>query len=79
MILLMIIPFVAFIWLFKAGTQGANRFGAPPPPNTTGVKILGYSFPVLIVLFGILAAIALPAYQDYVRRAQEAQQMQEGQ
>ncbi len=73
MCLLGIIPFVGLIWLFKSGTEGENRFGAPPPPNTTGVKILGFALP-LIAVVGILAAIALPAYQQYVMRGQAAQQ-----
>ncbi|NML43683.1 DUF805 domain-containing protein [Ramlibacter sp. G-1-2-2] len=71
-VILMIIPFVAFIWLLNPGTPGANRFGAPPPPNTLGVKILGWMFPV-IMLIGVLAAIALPAYQDYVKRTKTVQ------
>ncbi|CAH0352987.1 DUF805 domain-containing protein [Aquabacterium sp. CECT 9606] len=71
--LLALIPFAALVWMFKAGTPGENRFGAPPPPNTTSVKLLACT-PVLI---GILAAIALPAYQDYVQRAKAAQLQQQ--
>lgn len=70
---LMIIPIVGLIWLFKAGSPGENRFGAPPPPNTTGVKILAWLFP-LIMIIGIVAAIAIPAYQGYVKRAQSFEQ-----
>jgi len=70
--LLTLIPFVAFIWIFKAGTPGANRFGAPPPPNTTGVKV-GAWMMLAVPLIGILAAIALPAYQQYTMRARAAQ------
>lgn len=70
--LLGIIPFVALIWIFKSGTAGRNRYGAPPPPNTLGVKILAFLFPA-IFLIGLVAAIALPAYQDYVKRAQQMQ------
>lgn len=74
--LLTLIPFVAFIWIFKAGSPGANRFGAPPPPNTTGVKV-GAWLMLTVPLIGILAAIALPAYQQYTLRAKAAQmQMQ---
>jgi uncharacterized membrane protein YhaH (DUF805 family) len=61
------------IWVFKKGTEGSNDYGAPPPPNSTGVKILAWIFPAILVI-GILAAIALPAYQQYVKRAQGAQQ-----
>jgi uncharacterized membrane protein YhaH (DUF805 family) len=71
-ILLGIVPLVGLIWLVKGGTKGANRYGAPPPPNTLGIKILGLAFPVIVGI-GIVAAIALPAYQDYVKRAKAAQ------
>jgi uncharacterized membrane protein YhaH (DUF805 family) len=71
-VLLVLIPFVALIWLFKAGTPGRNEYGAPPPPNTRAVKILAWVFPAFFVL-GIVAAIALPAYQQYTMRAKAAQ------
>jgi len=70
--LLAFIPFVGLIWIFKGGNAGSNRFGAPPPPNTTLVKIGGLAFPVIAVI-GIAAAVALPAYQDYTKRAKAAQ------
>jgi uncharacterized membrane protein YhaH (DUF805 family) len=73
MSLLTLIPFVGLIWVFKSGSRGENRFGAPPPPNTLGIKILGLIFPIIAII-GIAAAIALPAYQQYVQRAQESQQ-----
>jgi len=72
-VLLTIIPFVGFIWIFKPGSKGSNDYGGPPPPNTTGVKILGMVLPVVFVV-GILAAIAIPAYQSYTLRAQGIQQ-----
>ena len=71
-LLLQLIPLVVLIWVFKPGSAGANRFGAPPPANTGTVKVLAFVFPVLMVT-GILAAIALPAYQGYVKRARAAQ------
>jgi uncharacterized membrane protein YhaH (DUF805 family) len=67
------IPFVGLIWLFKGGTPGVNRFGAPPPPNTLGVKILAWILPVIAII-GIVAAIAIPAYSGYAKRAQSVQQ-----
>jgi len=77
-VLLAIIPLAGFIWLFKAGTPGANAYGAPPPPNTTVVKVFGLFGPIVgIALIGILAAIALPAYQGYVMRAKAAQMQQQ--
>ena len=69
----MLIPFVAFVWIFKAGKPGSNRFGPPPPPNTTGIRIGGLIFPAVFVI-GILAAISIPAYSDYQKRARAKQQ-----
>ncbi len=67
-VLLTLIPLVGLIWVFKRGSEGTNGYGAPPPPNTTGVKILGLLLPILFVV-GMLAAIAIPAYVEYTRRA----------
>jgi uncharacterized membrane protein YhaH (DUF805 family) len=63
------IPLVGLLWVFGPGSKGANRWGAPPPPNGLAVKIVGLFFPIL-GLIGIAAAIALPAYQAYALRAQ---------
>jgi len=73
MSLLAFIPLVGLIWLFKAGDPGANAYGPPPPPNTFGVKFAAIGLFVVFFLGGILAAIAIPAYQQYVERAQAAQ------
>ena len=67
-VLLTLIPLVALVWVFKAGSPGSNDYGAPPPPNTTGVKILAFLMPAIAII-GILAAIAIPAYVEYQRRA----------
>lgn len=61
----------ALVMLFAPGSEGANRFGAPPPPNSRAVKVLAWSM-ILVPIIGILAAIALPAYQGYVERANQA-------
>lgn len=68
--LLMLVPLVNFLFLLVPGTDGANRYGARTPPNSAGVLILAWLLPVVMVL-GILAAVAIPAYQDYVKRAQQ--------
>ncbi len=62
------IPLVGLVWVFKGGTRGVNRWGAPPPPNGLVVRIAGLALPILFMI-GIVAAIALPAYQEYTIRA----------
>ena len=78
--LLMFIPlvnfFVALYLIFGRGTDGVNNYGAPPPPNTGGVIVLSCLLPAIFIV-GIVAAIALPAYQTYVMRAKAAQQSSE--
>jgi len=75
--LLAIIPFaniyLMILVIFFKGTEGRNNYGLQTPPNKTWHWILAFTFPVLMALIGIFAAISLPAYQDYVERAQGAQ------
>ena len=70
--LLTLIPIVGsvmnLLMLVVPGTTGANGFGPPPPPNSTAVKVLCWLW-LLVPVLGIVAAIALPAYQEYVNRA----------
>jgi uncharacterized membrane protein YhaH (DUF805 family) len=74
--LLFIIPVVnlllAIYLIFFPGTDGSNKFGPAPVANSIGVLILGWMLPVVFVL-GIVAAVAIPQYQDYVTRAQSMQ------
>lgn len=73
--LLMLVPvvniFIGFYLLFAPGTRGENRFGKRPPPNSGLVVALVLVLPVVAII-GILAAVAIPAYQDYVERANQA-------
>ena len=70
--LLLLVPLVnlglALYLMIGRGTDGANKYGLPPPPNNAGVIIVGCVLP-LVVTIGILAAVAIPAYQSYVEHA----------
>ena len=76
--LLSLIPLVNLLFwlvlLFIPGNPGANRYGPPLRKNTTGVIVLAWVGPVLLIfMIGTLAAVAIPAYQTYVKRAKAAQ------
>jgi uncharacterized membrane protein YhaH (DUF805 family) len=71
--ILLLIPLVNLIFWIVPGTDGENNYGKRPPPNTTGVILLACVVPLIFIL-GIVAAIAIPAYQDYALRAQASQQ-----
>jgi len=73
--LLVLIPIVNLLFWFIPGSDGANRYGAPTPPNSVLTLVLVWFFPVVAVV-GILAAVALPAYQQSVKRAQQVQPQQ---
>ena len=72
--LLVLVPYLGSVFnlviMILPGSREANRFGAPPPENTRAVKILA-SLWVLVPVIGILAAIALPAYQEYLLQASQ--------
>ena len=73
--LLMLVPFINLLaWLylvFGSGTKGPNRFGPPPSKNSVLVVIGGLLLPI-VFLVGIVAALAIPSYQQYVERANAA-------
>jgi len=60
--------------LFWPGTPGDNRFGPPPPPNSTGIVVGAWIMGVLIVLGVLIAvAVAIPAMNDFRARAQSSE------
>jgi uncharacterized membrane protein YhaH (DUF805 family) len=71
--ILVLVPLVNFIFWFIPGTDGENDYGPKTPPNSVLV-VLALIVPFLII--PILAAISIPAYNDYVKRAQERQLQQ---
>ena len=74
--LLTLVPVLNFffgLWLiFGAGNAGPNQYGLPPAKNTTALVWLACILPIVFIV-GILAAVAIPAYQAYVTKAKAAQ------
>lgn len=75
--LLSLIPianlYLTVLVIFFPGTPGQNRFGLQTPPNKTWHWVAALSMPVLWAVIGVLAAISIPAYKQYVERAKQAQ------
>jgi uncharacterized membrane protein YhaH (DUF805 family) len=67
--LLVLVPLANLIFWFIPGTEGPNRYGPPTPPNGAWVIVGVCIVPLGVVFVGILAAVAIPAYQDYTYRA----------
>jgi uncharacterized membrane protein YhaH (DUF805 family) len=74
--LLVLVPLVNLIFWFIPGTDGSNDYGAKTPPNGTGVIIAALIIPILFVV-GIVAAVALPAFQQYQAKAKQMQMQQQ--
>lgn len=81
--LLVIVPFINFFFglylLFAPGTEGSNSYGPAPSKQSNAIVWVIVAIPVFIAFIGILAAIAIPAYQDYVKKAHAAQLEQQQQ
>ncbi len=77
--LLLLVPLANFAFWFIPGSPGENRFGAPPPPNGAAVIIGIIALPVVVIFMaGVLAAVAIPAYQDFDYRAKTAEAIVQG-
>jgi uncharacterized membrane protein YhaH (DUF805 family)/Tfp pilus assembly major pilin PilA len=80
MSLLFLVPlaniYLIVLLIFFKGTPGRNDYGLQTPPNKTWHWLLALIMPFVFFL-GIVAAIALPAYQDYMNRAKAQQSLQQ--
>ncbi|WP_341676274.1 DUF805 domain-containing protein [Niveibacterium sp. SC-1] len=76
-LLLNLIPVVNLIvtlmLIFSQGTPGENRFGLRPQSAPRSIRWFAAVPFGAVFLVGILAAIAIPQYQQYVLRAKAAQ------
>ena len=66
------VPLINFVFWIVPGTDSDNRFGAKTPPNSTLAVVFACIIPVVMIV-GIIAAIAIPAYHDYTQSAPTAQ------
>jgi len=80
MSLLVLIPLVGFFMglylVFAPGTQGSNRFGPAPAKQSNAIAWVIIGGFVFIVVIGILAAVAIPAYQQYTLKARAQHQLE---
>jgi uncharacterized membrane protein YhaH (DUF805 family) len=72
-IVFILVPLAVLLLWIIPGTKGPNRYGPPTEPNST-LAVIGALVLPFVFVAGILAAVAIPAYQDYVKRAQQAGQ-----
>lgn len=72
--LLILVPLVNFFFaiylLVWPGTSETNDYGLRPTSNPVLLMLLGLLGPIFII--GILAAVAIPAYQDFLELSQQA-------
>ena len=76
--LLMFVPLLNLVFalylLFAPGTKTTNKYGPRPVKNSVWVILGGLIMPIFII--GVLAAVSIPAYQQYVNKAKAAQALQ---
>ncbi|WP_213940192.1 DUF805 domain-containing protein [Pseudomonas sp. dw_612] len=74
--LLNLVPFVGsffpFVIMVVPGNATANQYGAPPPPNSTAVKVLAWLWVafIAIILIGALAGGITAIQQEYENAAE---------
>lgn len=72
LILLNLVPLLGslfpFFMLLMPGNREVNRYGSPPPPNSRSVKVLAALW-LLLIIFGLVAALTVPALVDMRRGA----------
>ena len=77
-LLLQLVPVANLIFgimaLVKPGTPGSNRFGAPPPPNSTSVKIAGsiWVFICCVYIAGFIALASTPLMLIFINAVNPA-------
>jgi len=67
---------VLLIFMVLDSQPSDNQFGLNPNPGNKGnsnLVVIVVSVIVFVVVIGMLAAIAIPAYQNYVERAKQAE------
>jgi len=71
--LLLLVPLAPLVFYFIPGTKGSNQYGLQSPPNSKGIVAGAIILPIaMFLIMGIISAIAIPAYQDYVEKAKAA-------
>lgn len=74
--LLLFVPVISNFFplylIFAPGDKGRNDYGLPAEPPKTWMKVLAILMFGGAIVAGIGAAIAIPAYQQYIQKAQAA-------
>lgn len=75
-VIAMLVPLVNIViavpLVFFRGTKGTNKYGPPRPAPRWHAVVATVLF--LLFFVGIIAAVSIPAYMEYTKRAQEQSQ-----